>query len=84
MIQKIEKNNKKKEYFQKVRAISTQIQRHSTYCQIINSVNSALISHKIEKTEDSFMNSCKGLKKSLIKFNNIEAISKQLTASIRC
>ena len=50
----------------------------------INVVNKALINQKIEKTEENATTSFKSSGQSLINFNDLEAISRYLTALIRC
>ena len=50
----------------------------------INVVNNALINQKIEKTEKNATTSFKSSGQSLINFNDLEAISRYLTALIKC
>ena len=43
-----------------------------------------LITEKIEKSEKDFMDSFKSLEQSLLKFNDLEVFSKELTVLVKC
>ena len=52
--------------------------------QAINHLNKALITEKIEKIKKNSVNFFQSLRQFSVKFNDPEAISKQLTVLIKC
>ena len=52
--------------------------------QLINGLKKVLITEKIEKIKKNSVNFFKNLRQFSLKFNDQEAISKQLTVLIKC